>query len=281
MKEFEIAAGTTVGRNHRLVGRNNQDSFSIVRNKDLIISTVTDGCSSSPFAEVGSTLGATILNKIIEREFLYWRSKPDKASVCMDWTGFSEAVRESLLSEIRTFAYSTGLPMKEAIYRYFLFTFISCIVTPQMTYVIGIGDGVYAHNEEIVEIDEFPGNKPPYVAYGLLDGVYPDENSLYICTHLVASTSDVASILIGSDGLSYLMAAQDKLIPGKQDIVGELSQFWESDQYFENPDAIRRKLFLLNRDVTQIHETENRLVKSNGHLKDDTTLVSIRRRKEA
>lgn len=65
-EQFEIAAGSIVGRNHvgpgyLLKGRSNQDSYRVLFEDDLIAGVVCDGCSSQPYSEIGSLLGARML----------------------------------------------------------------------------------------------------------------------------------------------------------------------------------------------------------------------------
>jgi hypothetical protein len=86
----------------------------------------------------------------------------------------------------------------------------------------------------------------------------------------------VESILIGTDGVSDLIKAANCNLPGKSELVGEIGQFWEDDRYFKNPDAIRRQLALINREVTKPDWPEHQLTKEVGLLPDDTTLVVMR-----
>jgi hypothetical protein len=57
-----------------------------------------------------------------------------------------------------------------------------------------------------------------------------------------------------------------------------LSQFWEEDRYFRNPDALRRRLALINSEYTHLDREAGVLIREPGLLPDDTTLVAIRRR---
>jgi hypothetical protein len=60
--------------------------------------------------------------------------------------------------------------------------------------------------------------------------------------------------------------------------VGPLSQFWTDDRYFANPDALRRRLTLINRESVRADFESRRLVRTPGLLPDDTTVVVLRRR---
>ena len=49
--------------------------------------------------------------------------------------------------------------------------------------------------------------------------------------------------------------------------------------YFKNPDAVRRKLTMLNREEVKPDWQRQELIKRSGVLSDDTTLIAIRRAK--
>ena len=86
--------------------------------------------------------------------------------------------------------------------------------------------------------------------------------------------------MIGTDGVFDLENSEERKIPGKEDLVGPISQFWQDKRYYNNPDMIRRSLSLINRCVTRIPKGEDGSLKiqhENGLLPDDTTIVAIRR----
>ena len=92
-------------------------------------------------------------------------------------------------------------------------------------------------------------------------------------------TKEISSLLIGSDGLENLILAAENNIPGKNEKVGPINQFWEDDRYFKNPDMIRRRLTLVNRTITKTDWDNRKILKEHGLLPDDTTLIVIRRKK--
>ena len=131
---------------------------------------------------------------------------------------------------------------KRTIGDYFLFTIVGALILPEVTAIFSIGDGIIGINERLIEIGPFPNNQPPYSAYSLLDqsltGFSPDE--LRFTVHSVTPTNEVQTVLIGTDGVMDLSRA----FP--------LNQFWENDLYFKNPDAVRRRLALINKESIKI-----------------------------
>jgi hypothetical protein len=106
-------------------------------------------------------------------------------------------------------------------------------------------------------------------------GIEPEK--LQFCLYAQVPTETVQSIVIGSDGVRDLIAASDRQMPGKEEFVGEIAQFWQGDRYFQNPDAIRRRLSLMNRESVKPDWQNQHLIREAGLLPDDTTLVVIRR----
>jgi hypothetical protein len=147
------------------------------------------------------------------------------------------------------------------------------VVTAEHVLVFSAGDGVWALNGELHPLGPFPGNAPPYLAYGLLK---PGAGSLKL--QALRPTAEVESLLLGTDGAAELGALHTARVPERDEPVGPLSQFWSEDRYFTNPDALRRRLSLLNREAVRADFATQRLVRVPGLLGDDTTLVVLRRR---
>ena len=87
----------------------------------------------------------------------------------------------------------------------------------------------------------------------------------------------MSTIKFGTDGVRELIDVAQQQLPGKQELVGSISQFWQEDRYFTNPDQIRRRLSLINREVTKLDCQTQKLQKTLGLLPDDTSLVVLRR----
>jgi serine/threonine protein phosphatase PrpC len=266
--EIEVAAGSVVGRDHRRVGKNNQDAWAWAPLPQGLMAVVCDGCGSQPHSEVGAQLGAALMMRTVARQ-LAQRSLTDDE--------FWPMVQRQVLIQLRSLARQLGHDLATTVQQHLLFTLLGAIVTPQDTVVFGLGDGVYALNGQAQVLGPYPHNAPPYLAYHLL----PSETLGFapppLQVHCQQSTQAVETLLLGSDGVLDLMAAAAAALPGKTEPVGDLSQFWQ-DPYFQNPDRVRRRLAQLNREVVQPDWERRHLIKQPGLLPDDTTLVCLRRR---
>lgn len=273
-KQFQVAAGSIVGRNHSdpLVAKPNQDAFVHHSFEDMSFAIVCDGCSSGTHSEVGASLGARLIEQSISTRLrdAYQASQNDPE-------GFLERVRQDVLAEIRVLANRMGGSFTETIGDYFLFTVMGALVTPEWTCVFSNGDGVYFVNGQAHSIGPFPGNEPPYFAYQLVQSKF-EPQALRFEVREFFSTHELSSLLIGSDGVSDLVSTADKNLPGRDELLGDICQFWELDRYFTNSDNVRRRLALANQRSVRLDPDGQRLVRENGLLPDDTTLVVIRRK---
>ncbi len=283
-KIFEMAGGSVVGRDHvgpanLLLGKNNQDAYATYIGNDFACAVVCDGCSGGISSEVGAKIAARL---VVEK--LTWMARTavttrrfPKPMDCRFW----EVLKDEILYDIKILAKNIGQSMTEVVTNYFLFTIVGVFMDMDNTVVFGIGDGVFAVNGELTRIGPFPGNEPPYLAYGGLVKSSLEETSpelLQIKIHRTLPTDMVQSVLIGTDGVCDLIAAAEKNIPGKQKKVGGIHQFWQEDSYFKNSDAVRRKLSLTNSSVSTVNGETGTLSIEHGLLPDDTTLVAIRRK---
>lgn len=288
---FEIAKGTIIGRDHRVAGKNNQDAFYCFASDELIVAVVCDGCGSSPHSEVGAKIGARVLATEMASS-LSGRSDHCRPIRKDDWEFLLSCVyNKPFLGQIETLA--NGMAERQmdgdaefvqVILDYFLFTAVGIVITPKSTVVFSAGDGIFGINFKtggiLRTLGPFPGNAPPYPAYGLIgQAVSIDPKLLGFKLQAVDLTRDIESLIIGTDGAIDLVQAAEKNIPGRDELVGPLSQFWENDLYFKNPDALRRRLAVINSDVAKPLWEERRVQRFNGLLRDDTTIVAIRRKK--
>jgi hypothetical protein len=287
---FEIAAGTIIGRDHHISGKNNQDAFCCLASEELIVAVVCDGCGSSPYSDVGAKIGARILATEIQSSLnsLSDQCQPIRKD---DWEFLlSHIYNKPFLSQIQTLALGMvnhrldwESELVRVILDYFLFTAIGIVITPKSTVIFSAGDGIFGINFKtggiLRTLGPFPGNAPPYPTYGLIESaVACDLKLLGFKLQAVDLTSDVESLIIGTDGTADLAAAAEKNIPGRDELVGPLSQFWENDLFFTNPDALRRRLAVINTDVSKPLWEEKRIQRFNGLLRDDTTIAVIRRK---
>ncbi len=270
MTDFQFAQGSVIGRDHKFAGRNNQDGIYTLHDKDCFIAVVTDGCGSGSDSEIGAKLGA----RIIAEEFLRQEKHRSFFDIKHRVKSFVDidAVNENIifrLNQLLIATISRDSNVKSFVHNNFLFTAVGVCITPNITYFFNCGDGMVVINEEVHSYEPFEGNLPPYLGYQLLDKMSDcalRKASKLKITHCF-NTSELDSFLIATDGIDHFVNARKKLLPGKKQPLGDISQFWKNDKFFLNTDMVRRKLTMAN--------TSKRGVK--GLLFDDTTLVAGRR----
>ncbi len=259
---FQLAAGSIVGQEHRQTGRNNQDAWAVSQTDAATIAVVCDGCGSGRFSEVGAKLGARLIVQAIQQ-----------AADLSNPEILLQSVQVQVLTELQNLIKAMGGDWVQTIQDYFLFTVVGVLITPMETLTFAMGDGEIALNGAVTTLGPFPNNAPPYLAYGLLDTA--PSPVWQVCHHV--PTEQVQSVLIGTDGVVDLLELGDRALPGKSELVGGVEQFWQQDRYFANPDMVRRRLALINREGMQPDWQQQTLVKHPGLLRDDTTLVVVRR----
>jgi serine/threonine protein phosphatase PrpC len=255
--QFEYACGSIIGRNHVFASKNNQDALRIILWDQFITAVVCDGCGSGKHSEVGAKIGSRMVTDAIA-DLL-------NQGLAISEPDFWDVLKINLLQKLKDFvAISNEDPesVMEFVNNYLLFTIVGLVITPSETVTFTIGDGAIAVNGKLTQIPAYPDNAPPYLAYGLYR---PDAIEFEIRDRL--PTAEVESILIATDGIDDLIA------------VEEVHQFWQEDRYFKNPDAVRRKLTMLNREEVKPDWQRQELIKRSGVLSDDTTLIAIRRAK--
>lgn len=266
---FKQATASIIGREHRTTDRNNQDGRVVYDNpcRGWVIGVVTDGCGDEKAgnSELGAQLGAELIAKSINDNLQSGKENPLENA-----EEFMEFVRIDALAKLNMNIHNMLGHRSEIVRKYFLFTAIGFIITPEKTIVFCLGDGVAAMNNSVQIIDSGVSNEPTYMAYALVETTKP-KNSLRFKILWEVPTDEVQTLMVGTDGLNYLLQSADKTVPGKEELVGQISQFWENEFFFKNPDGLRRRLSLIGRDVRTMDGTET------GHLKDDTTMIVARR----
>jgi hypothetical protein len=270
MPPFQVAGGSIRGRNHERSGGNNQDALAWSQTDRYVLAVVCDGCGSGAHSEVGARLGA----RLVLESLRAWAPALPYAPV----ETVLEQVRLCLLSQLSALAQAMGGNVRHTIQDYFLFTIVGAVITPHHAIVFTLGDGAVAVNGAYTYIS-YPGNAPPYLAYGLVgDAVAPPLRPyLAFQVHWHGRPEDVRELLLGSDGVHDLYSAAHQSLPGRTEPVGALAQFWREDRYFTNPYGITRRLALINRPVTRYAWEQRRVQHTPGLLADDTTLVVMRR----
>ena len=268
MKErYELAMGSIVGREHIRLGCNNQDALSVLSCDRFTVAVVCDGCGSGRHSEVGAKIGARLVvetvSKFLESDAI---ANPGDSQ-------FWQCIHQDILIQLQLFIKAMGGNWQQTLNDYFLFTIMGVLITSENVCIFSLGDGVILLNNNLTRLS-FSDNAPPYITYGLkyLQKNQECPQELQFQIHQCCSIEEFSSLLIGTDGVSDLIEACDRTLPGKAEKVGNISQFWQDDSYFKNSDKVRRKLYLMNRAVHQPGKP-----KEMGLLPDDTTLIVIRK----
>lgn len=281
---FEVAAGSTTGKDHRRLFKNGHDAYVLYRDEDLLIGIVCDGCGSGEHSEIGAKMGARLIATAIQKHYrntLKSSPRSDDPDMRFGPYPFWDEVRRDVLVTIWNVATQMGGHLPEVVNDYFLFTTVGAFITPHSSYFFSNGDGIIIVNGGILELGPFPNNEPPYFAYSLIRSSLNLQHPelLGFIENVVLPTEKLQSFLIGTDGVSELLRSSDKIPPGKKETAGPISQFWEQDRYFSNPDNIRRRLNGMNHEMVRYDAEQEMLVREYGLLSDDTTLI-VGRRKE-
>lgn len=249
---FQTAGASVPGSDHTQVGKpfwkNDQDAYFLCQEEFFTIGIVADGCGSGESSEVGAKIGVRLLAKEIADSLI--RELPLFEPV-IPWC----LISCRLDAWIANLAEAMGGRIAKTVEEFFLFSFVGFVITPTKTTVFHCGDGSYAVNGQVTNLGPFPNNAPPYFAYRTLR-MNP---GLEIGT-VEFATEDVESVAVATDGTDYFA-----------DYPETLRGWLSTDAVFQNPDALRRRLAVMNRERIM-----NGLLIP-GPLKDDTTLAIARR----
>ena len=284
---FEVASGSIVGVDHRgrgnvLTGINNQDAVFTSQSADLTLIAEADGNSSCSDSEVGAKLAVAMLGNSVTAHFKllnFALEKEDDRALNEFW----RRVKQDMLTGLHNLAKTLGPSLSATVQKYFIFTLVGAIVTQTKSLVFSLGDGMYCVNGLWYTIGPYANNTPPALGYCLSGSTAFDTNSpeLEFKTQMIMPTESVDWIVVGSDGVKELIAAQSRNIPGKDELVGPISQVWTNDLFFQNPDGLRRRLSLMNRTFMRIKREGGTIVEAdieNGLFADDVTLAVARRK---
>lgn len=158
---FAATCGSTQGRAHARLGRNNQDGVAVHTSQTLIVAAITDGCGGSKSSEVGARLGAAWLAARV----------PELVRQRGVTTALARVVTDGLVGFLHEQARAltaSGAALAATIDTYFLFSFLCAVVDADTVLVFGVGDGVVSHNGVVTVLDAGPENAPEYLAYRLL-----------------------------------------------------------------------------------------------------------------
>jgi hypothetical protein len=289
---FSLASGTVPGWRHLqrgplLKGINNQDASRKFSSSELLVAIVCDGCGSYNLTDFGAKWGVDHLMAACQRNWLRYRQAVSAEQNQEILKALLEDVRLDVLAEMRNEVNAT-FPVLERMSKTaytserFSFTSLLLIATPFGGMFAGIGDGCYAVNGEFTAIPEYSGNEPPYLVYNLVKTKWQADD-LKFKIHREFAEDELQSFLVGTDGVIQLAKLGDCNIPGQDQLVGDLSQFWTEDRYLEKDAGIDKRLRLYQSSrhllVPGSAGTPPAIKLENQLLEDDTTFVVGSRRK--
>lgn len=278
--DLKLSVGSIIGSNHldevNLPKTNNQDAIELEISKEHAIIVVCDGCSGASNSEVGAKLLANVVLKAFKAHATSDKTA-DEILTAVQKTALEKL--RYITSDLAIFDYSGTQSLAERDYarvetisRFFLATLIGAYCTPERCFIWGLGDGVYAYNQDgvpHVKVIRSLNNAPSYLAYNLLNkwpkdiphkrlSVYQEFKQIPEC------------IMVGSDGVEDLITLAGRNFPGSQEKIPSLEELLTNKRYLESPKTINQLLKRIQAGNTQ----------SKRPLRDDTTLLVIGKRPE-
>lgn len=276
---FLSSGGTAPSSNNIVYGYPNQDAFVVIQDEDRVIAVLCDGCHSSHSSELGSKWASRLIAEKVRR---YVSRYLDLTAETIDPERLGhllERVRQDTLAQMRMMALEMGDSLSRILDEYFYFTIVGAIALPSGGVVFNLGDGVYSVDDELIQIGPFPGNEPPYLAYGIVGSKPTDSDPSLLRFNIqkVIPAGEFDHLMIGSDGVADLATRFERKIPGQNKLVGPISQFWQEDIFMRNEDMIRRRLTQIGQAACRYNKERQAMVNEAGQLADDTTIVVIRK----
>ena len=138
-KQFALAAGSTIGRDHRMVPRNCQDAYGIASGSGCTVGVVTDGCGSSAYSEVGARIGARLVSRAVKSEYETVRAIQE-----LRWP----RIQKMVLRALEDLADEMDDNLAKVVNDYFLFTILGQVMDSTEMTVFALGDGIIMVNDE-------------------------------------------------------------------------------------------------------------------------------------
>ncbi len=257
---IRAAAGAVVGRSHRRLGRPCQDAWALAQTEAVAVAVVCDGCGSGGRSEVGAAIGARLYARAVTAAVGEGATLADERT----WI----AIRDRVIAQFAPLVAAMGDDPVAIVREQFLFTALCAAFTAEHAVVMAIGDGVFAIDGEVRTLGPFADNQPPYLGYGLV-GTAPA-----LTVFEVREAAAVRTLLIATDGAEGFV---DGAIDAAGEPIGPLTQFLAGDRWFANPDALRRRLAVINSELTAIDHARGAIVRRGAPLDDDTAIAVLRR----
>lgn len=254
-KWLEVAAGSALGREHRRTDRPNQDAFAIRRSAGAVAAAVCDGCGSGAHSELGARLGANLLAASALARVAPLADLADEVA----WRGVCDEVLARLEPVVAALAASDDAAARRAaVAEHLLFTALVAVVTPAGAAVLAVGDGVVVLDGAVTVLGD-GDDAPGYLGYELCGGTVE---------RAVIAAPGADTLVLATDGARGLLDHAGAPLPGGRGPVLDLAALAGEPRVWRNPDALRRRLAVASAG-------------DGGVLHDDTTVVALRRAREA
>lgn len=293
--KFDIAIASVIGSEHIRTGKNNQDAMFVVQGNNFLCGCVSDGCGSCPRSELGAVITTRLVTKHVPLciagatiNEVQSRLSMAKDMILTDMRDISLTLSESQFNptsgmDVGAFDMMPGLASFDGtMISTMLATAFGFYACDDFVAVFHIGDGYYAFNGQLVQVDaeDKANNAPAYTVYGLMPEVASTmaPGALDFSVKIVPM-DQFERLMIATDGVRFFSKFSELQIPGKTRKVGGIEQLWD-DKVFTNPYTLQRTLGLLNRDVNMPDWPSETMLTRYSILKDDTTVISIRRKNE-
>jgi len=234
--DFDLLSGTATGGDHIEAATNGQDSFSIRVADGSIVVVVADGCSSQPHSEVGAKMVAPMLATFLEQAIRKGQSLEDQRI----WNYLRDLLLAKILSTATDMA--GDHPVAPVLNKYFQFTLVGMVMTPQTTVFFSRGDGMFGINGKVTTIEPEAGNRPAYLVYGLTrpDMVIDNPKLLDFDIQAVVPTPDVQSWWVGTDGVKEMLKVVGQSVNGEK--IVSIESLFDDQRYLDNPELLCRRL---------------------------------------
>jgi serine/threonine protein phosphatase PrpC len=262
LKGYFIQSGSVTGSNHNLVGKPNQDFGFLINRDDLAIGFVSDGCGSSANSQFGSIL----LSKMVENSFNQFIFDFGVEAITRENLGsIFQSLEKNTLDQLSVFAEKLKMTDYNVGKDYLLCTMMGFILTKEFLTVFHYGDGYYRFDGEVIttNIIQFHKNAPDYLAYKLYPRELPDQQSRSIRFQSY-SLNNFKSLIISTDGI------EDLPNPHIHELLND-------DLYIKNPKAVQRFLQKRNKEERIVDFDKREFKITPPFLKDDTTLILVRK----
>lgn len=249
-KRYDVAGGSVIGREHAgengsIGSDNNQDAYIFEVCDGYLFIVVCDGTSAFKHSDVGAKTLCLLVGNAIKNTI------KDKGIFDLG------SIQKLLLSDLKAFANILAGGNKESFgeiaQNYLLATIVAAVVMENETYIFGLGDGVYAINEEVFRLGPYKGNHPPYFGYRLYDESVPniDRSALDLQLHKSMPTDQIETLMVGTDGVWDLYQLEIQNIRSGN-IQVSLSEILKQERYAKGEMAIERYLRSLQTEQTTL-----------------------------